>query len=215
MPFPILYSFRRCPYAMRARAAIISSGLSVELREVELRNKPESMLVASSKGSVPVLVLPDGKVIDESWDIMLWALRQNDPHGWLGENECHAKAALPWVTENDTTFKHCLDRYKYPQRFPETSQIAYRTECEQFLHKLEQRLSTTHHLLCETFSVADAALLPFVRQFVAVDNEWFSTAPYPNVRAWLNKFTSSELFILVMQKFSVWKPGNQPQVFGE
>ena len=214
MPLPILYSFRRCPYAMRARAALIASGISVELREVELRDKPAAMLAASPKGSVPVLVLPDGRVIDESWDIMLWALRQHDPRGWLGKNECHAQAALPWVIANDTTFKHNLDRYKYPERFPEQPQSAYRSAGEPFLQQLEQHLSSTSCLLGETFTLADAALLPFVRQFSAVEKDWFATTPYPALRAWLESFTTSELFALLMQKFPVWQPGNEPVIFG-
>jgi len=214
MPLPILYSFRRCPYAMRARAALIAGGINVELREVELRDKPAAMLAVSPKGSVPVLVLPDGKVIDESWEIMLWALRQRDPQGWLGKDGCHAQAALPLVIENDTTFKHNLDRYKYPERFPEQPQSAYRIACEQFLQQLEQRLWITPYLLGETFALADAALLPFVRQFAAIDSDWFATAPYPALRAWVENFTSSELFSFVMLKFPVWQSGNKPVVFG-
>lgn len=214
MPLPILYSFRRCPYAMRARAALVASGITVELREVELRDKPAAMLAVSPKGSVPVLVLADGKVIDESWGIMLWALRQHDPQAWSGKDGCHAQAALPLVIENDTTFKHSLDRYKYPERFPEQPQSAYRIAGEQFLQQLERRLCATSCLLGETFTLADAALLPFVRQFAAVDAEWFASAPYPALRAWLEKFTSSELFSLVMRKFQVWQPGNEPVVFG-
>jgi glutathione S-transferase len=214
MPLPILYSFRRCPYAMRARAALIASGISVELREVELRDKPAAMLAASPKGSVPVLVLSNGKVIDESWDIMLWALRQHDPQAWSGKDDCNTQAALPLVIENDTTFKYNLDRYKYPERFPEQPQSAYRLAGEQFLQQLEQRLSTTPHLLGETITLADAALLPFVRQFAEVDTGWFATAPYPALRAWLEKFTSSELFAKVMQKFPVWHPGDEPVIFG-
>jgi glutathione S-transferase len=214
IPLPILYSFRRCPYAMRARAALIASGVTVELREVELRDKPAAMLAASAKGSVPVLVLDDGKVIDESWDIMLWALRQHDPQSWSGKDGCHAQAALPLVIESDTTFKHNLDRYKYPERFPGQPQSAYRSAGEQFLQQLEQRLCATPYLLCETFTLADAALLPFVRQFAAVDAEWFATAPYPALRSWLEKFTSSELYSLVMRKFPAWQPGNEPVIFG-
>jgi glutathione S-transferase len=204
MPLPILYSFRRCPYAMRARAALIASGITVELREVELRDKPAAMLTASPKGSVPVLVLPAGqmagKVIDESWDIMLWALRQHDPQAWSGKDGCLAQIALPMVIENDTTFKHNLDRYKYPERFPEQPQSAYRSACEQFLQQLEQRLCATRYLLCETFTLADAA--------------WFATAPYPALRSWLQEFTSSGLYSLMMRKFPVWQPGNEPVVFG-
>jgi glutathione S-transferase len=214
MTLPILYSFRRCPYAMRARAALVVSGIGVELREVELRNKPAAMLAASPKGSVPVLVLPEGKVIDESWDIMLWALRQHDPHGWLGKDECHAQASLPWVIENDTTFKDNLDRYKYPERFPEQPQSAYRIAGERFLQRLEQRLSATPYLLGATFTLADAALLPFVRQFAAVDTGWFATTPYHALHAWLEQFTASELFALVMQKFPVWHPGDELVTFG-
>ena len=233
MSIPILYSFRRCPYAMRARAAIIASGIRVELREVMLRDKPAVMLAASPKGSVPVLVLqggdgeavghapayplpgvPTDKVIDESWDIMLWALRLNDPQGWLGQNECHVQAAWPWVSENDSTFKHNLDRYKYPERFPQQPQSMYRGACEQFIQQIEQCLSATPYLLGETFTLADAALLPFIRQFAAVEAAWFATAPYPAMRAWLEKFTMSEVFPKVMQKFPVWKPGNEPIIFG-
>jgi glutathione S-transferase len=214
MLLPILYSFRRCPYAMRARAALIVGGINVELREVELRNKPAAMLAASPKGSVPVLVLPDNTVIDESWDIMLWALRQHDPHGWLGKGEFHAQAALPWLTENDTTFKDNLDHYKYPERFPEQPQSAYRIAGERFLQMLEHRLDTTPYLLGETFTLADVALLPFVRQFAAVETNWFATAHYPALRAWLEQFTASELFALVMQKFPVWQPGKDPVIFG-
>jgi glutathione S-transferase len=188
---------------MRARAALIASGIAVELREVELRDKPAAMLAASPKGSVPVLVLRegdgeavghppayslrvlrDGKVIDESWDIMLWALRQHDPQAWSGKDGCYTQAALPLVIENDTTFKHNLDRYKYPKRFSEQPQSAYHIAGEQFLQQLEQRLSTTPYLLGETFTLADAALLPFVRQFAEVDTGWFATAPYPALRAW-------------------------------
>ena len=204
MSLPILYSFRRCPYAMRARAALIASGIQVELREVDLRNKPAAMLAASPKGSVPVLVLPDGKVLDESWDIMLWALQQHDPQSWLGKDGRHIQATLPLVSENDTTFKQNLDGYKYPERYPEQPQSAYRGAGETFLRQLEQRLNTKPYLLGDTFSLADAALLPFVRQFAAVDTVWFAAAPYPALRAWLQRFSTSELFELVMRRFPVW-----------
>lgn len=196
---------------MRARAALIASGVSVELREVVLRDKPAAMLAASPKGSVPVLILPDGKVIEESWDIMLWALRQNDPQGWLGQDECHLLAALPWLNENDTTFKHALDRYKYPERFPEQTQTDYRRAGEAFLLQLEQSLKP--YLLGSSFTLADAAVLPFVRQFAAVDAEWFAQAPYPAVRAWLNEFTASDSFSILMQKFPAWQAGDELRIF--
>lgn len=202
---PILYSFRRCPYAMRARSAITVAGVEVELREVVLRDKPAEMLAASPKGTVPVLVLPDGTVIDESWDIMVWALRRHDPQDWLGQNECHVAAALPWLDENDTRFKHNLDRYKYPERHPEQTQGEWRSAGEAFLQRIETRLNATPFLLGEHFSIADAALLPFIRQFAAVDQDWFAAAPYPALRNWLERYTSSELFLQVMQKFPAWK----------
>ncbi|MFH2135700.1 MAG: glutathione S-transferase [Pseudomonadota bacterium] len=205
MQRPILYSFRRCPYAMRARSALIISGIELDHREVELRDKPAEMLTASPKGSVPVLVLHDGSVIDESWYIMLWALRTQGTHHWLGENECHVTATLPLLQENDGTFKQALDRYKYPERFPEHPQRFYREQGETFLQRLETRLAETPYLLGDTFSIADAALLPFIRQFAAVDSAWFSTAPYPKSRAWLTRYTESEMFAKVMQKFPVWK----------
>lgn len=204
MNLPILYTFRRCPYAMRARAALIQSGIPFELREVVLRAKPAAMLTASPKGSVPVLVLPDGRVIEQSWDIMLWALHHNDAQNWLGENETKLQAALPLVLENDTTFKRALDCYKYPERYPDHEQHFYRAQGEQFLQKLETRLSVTPYLLGDTMSIADAALLPFVRQFAAVDAAWFASAAYPKLRDWLDRFTRSELFAQVMQKFPVW-----------
>jgi len=199
---------------MRARNAIIASGIRVELREVVLRDKPAAMLEASPKGSVPVLVLPDGKVIDESWDVMLWSLRAHDPHSWLGVNECHVADASKLVQENDSSFKQLLDRYKYPERFPEQTQGEYRAGGEQFLQQLEQRLAASRHLLCDAFTLADAALLPFVRQFAAVDAAWFASAPYPELRAWLARYTASELFTRVMEKFAAWKPGDAPVTFG-
>lgn len=213
MSLPVLYSFRRCPYAMRARSALVASGIAVELREVSLRDKPAAMIAVSPKGSVPVLVLPDGSVIDESWDIMLWALRNNDVPNWLGENECNVQAALPLVMENDSSFKRALDRYKYPERFPEHPQDFYRAQGEDFLQRLETRLSVGPYLLGEKMSLADAALLPFVRQFAAVDAEWFASTPYPKLRDWLERFTASELFAQVMQKFPVWKQRDIPRIF--
>jgi glutathione S-transferase len=208
MTLPILYSFRRCPYAMRARCALIVSGVPFELREVVLRDKPAAMLAASPKGSVPVLVLPDGRVIDESWDIMLWALRENDPERWLGEDEAYVPAALPLMLENDRSFKQALDCYKYPERHSGQPQSFYRAEGEQFLQSLEASLVNNPFLLGGRFSLADAALLPFVRQFAAVDADWFATAPYPYLRNWLATFTASDLFAHVMQKYPVWR-GNQ------
>ena len=209
---PVLYTFRRCPYAMRARLALYASGVAIELREVKLRKKPESLLAASPKGSVPVLVLPDGNVIDESWEIMLWALHQHDRFGWLGENGAYADEATPLVIENDTIFKHNLDRYKYPDRHPEQPQIHYRTQAEIFLLRLEVRLQATPCLLGETMSIADASIFPFIRQFADVDKNWFAQAPYASLRRWLTNFLDSECYAAVMEKYPPWQPGDPPLI---
>lgn len=212
---PVLYSFRRCPYAMRARLALYASGVAIELREVELRNKPESLLAASPKGSVPVLVLPDGQVIDESWEIMLWALHQHDPDGWLGENDAYVNTATPLIIENDTAFKRNLDRYKYPDRHPEHPHIHYRTQAEIFLQRLEDRLHATPCLLGETLSIADAAVFPFIRQFAEVDKNWFAQAPYASLRRWLKIFLDSESYDAVMTKYPPWQPGDLPLIMAD
>ncbi len=197
---------------MRARSALIAADINVELREVVLREKPATMLAASPKGSVPVLVLSNGTVIDESWDIMLWALRHNDPDHWLGEDENFVQATLPLLKENDSSFKRASDRYKYPERHPELSQVEHRANGETFLLQLELRLSTSAYLLGEHFSIADAALMPFVRQFAAVDSDWFATAPYPALRLWLAGFTQSDLFTRVMKKYPQWHLGGEAKI---
>ncbi len=171
------------------------------------------MLAASPKGSVPVLMLPDGRVIDESWDIMLWALRAHGAHPWLGEEECHVQEALPLLAENDLTFKRALDRYKYPEQFPQHPQDFYRELGEEFLQRLESHLSITPYLLTDNMTIADAALLPFVRQFAAVDADWFASAPYPKLRDWLGGYTESKLFMRVMQKFPAWVKGDTLIIF--
>lgn len=212
---PILYSFRRCPYAMRARLALQVSGIAYELREVQLRDKPPAMLAASPKGSVPVLVLPEGRVIDESWDIMQWALQTHDPDHWLGRDGEYLTAAATLVASNDGSFKKALDCYKYPDRHPEHPQIAYRAAGEKFLQVLEARLQTTTYLLGDHCSIADAALIPFVRQFAAVDQTWFDQSPYPRLRHWSEALIHSDLFCAVMQKHAVWCSDQSPVVIGE
>lgn len=206
----VLYSFRRCPYAMRARMALHVCGTPYELREIQLRNKPASLLAASPKGSVPVLVLPDGKVIDESWDIMLWALRQHDPENWLGEAGRHIQDAWSLVEENDSQFKAALDRYKYADRHPEHPQVHYRTQGEPFLQKLEAHLTGRTYLLGDGLTLADAAIFPFIRQFSGVEPDWFSRSPYPGVRRWAESLKQSALFCAIMQKIPEWKSGNAP-----
>ncbi|MDB6062161.1 MAG: glutathione S-transferase [Verrucomicrobiaceae bacterium] len=200
---PIFYTFRRCPYAMRARLAITVSGVAVEWREIVLRNKPKAMLAISPKGTVPVLQLPDGLVIDESLDIMQWALGCNDPQRWLPA-EKESMAALELIHENDGPFKAQLDRYKYADRHPEHSTEYYRENGEIFLQKLDVLLQTQKYLMGEKVTIVDMAIFPFIRQFAAVDKLWFNASKYIHVIAWLDKLLVSDLFALVMQKRERW-----------
>ena len=197
---PILYSFQRCPYAIRARLAITYAGIPVEIREVQLKQKPEQMLAISPKGTVPVLQLPDGKVIDESLDIMHWALVQNDPEHWLDTDE-DAERLIQW---NDGEFKYYLDRYKYADRYPENPASYYRNQAEIFLIELENKLAQNRYLGGNHFSLLDAAIFPFIRQFAAVDNQWFSSLNYHYLHNWLNGLLASALFASVMAKYPVW-----------
>jgi glutathione S-transferase len=205
-----LYSFRRCPYAMRARLAIAYSGQSVQLREILLKEKPTEMLESSSKGTVPVLVLQNGEVLDESLDIMGWALSLNDPEQWLSGN-IHAMLAL--IDENDFQFKAWLDRYKYANRFPEHSEAFYREQCEDFLMQLEQRLRTTDYLFSNKLSIADIAIFPFIRQFAAVDPIWFQQAPYLYIQKWLAYLINHPLFKSIMTKYPTWLMSKQEHTF--
>ncbi|HHJ15074.1 MAG TPA: DUF1415 family protein [Gammaproteobacteria bacterium] len=209
---PVLYTFRRCPYAMRARLALKYSGIALELREVDLKAVPESLSQASAKDTVPVLVLPDGKVIDESLDIMLWALRCNDPDGWLGEDEGHVLPADRLLEMNDFSFKQDLDHYKYAERYPEHTQQEYRARGEEFLQELDDLLGEHDFLLGDSVSLADIGIFPFIRQFALVDRDWFDSAPYRNLQRWLDGFLQSGLFTAVMLKHPVWKPGDAPVI---
>jgi glutathione S-transferase len=199
-PLPILYSFRRCPYAIRARLAIAYAGIPVEIREVQLKHKPEQMLAISPKGTVPVLQLPDGKVIEESLDIMRWTLPQNDPDNWLDTGE-GSERLIQW---NDGDFKYYLDRYKYADRYPEFPESYYRSQAELFLAELESKLSLNTYLGGNHLSLLDAAIFPFIRQFAAVDNQWFQSSEYRHLNNWLSGLLVSDLFALVMVKYSVW-----------
>lgn len=198
MTLAILYTYRRCPYAMRARMALCAAGIQVEMREISLREKPRHLLEVSPKGTVPVLVLPDGQVIDQSLDIMHWALRQRDSEGWL---TAPAIEVATLIQENDTAFKRALDRYKYPERYPEASQHIYRQLGEAFLQTLEARLSEHPYLLGQHATLADVAIFPFIRQFSGVDNYWWMSAPYPKLRVWLEAWLNSALFANIMQKY--------------
>ncbi|SFB30173.1 glutathione S-transferase [Pseudomonas sp. NFPP24] len=192
----LLYSFRRCPYAMRARLALRYSGVPVQIIEVSLKAKPAEMLALSPKGTVPVLSV-DGRVIEESLEIMQWALAQHDPDDWLLQGD---PAVLALIAENDQGFKYHLDRYKYADRYPEHPMEHYRGEGEVFLQKLEGLLGERAYLLAEHPSLADMALAPFVRQFAHVDREWFAGTPYQRLQAWLQRVLTSPLFIAVMTK---------------
>ena len=210
---PILYSFRRCPYAMRARMALYTSNIDVELREVHLANKPFEMLAASSKGTVPVLVTTN-EVIDESIDIMRWALSINDPQGWLSAYSTEIISDMDsLIVENDTNFKQHLDHYKYAERFPEFSEQYYREQGETFLGLLEQRLNSSTYLFSEQVSFADIAIFPFVRQFASVDKVWFEQSPYTRLQHWLQSLIASDNFISVMAKFPNWESASSPIIF--
>ena len=208
---PILYSFRRCPYAMRARLAIAKSDITVELREIVLRNKPQQLLDISPKETVPVLELTDGRVIDESLDIMMWALSVNDTGKWLKNGSAEdIRHLIQW---NDGEFKYYLDRYKYADRYPEHTEQYYREKAAFFLIDLEKRLSKQAFLCGEDCSLADMAILPFIRQFANVNAEWFLSSVYKNLNQWLNKHIESTLFISIMDKYPAWKPGNEKLIF--
>lgn len=207
----VLYSFRRCPYAMRARLALAASGRPYEHREVVLRNKPPEMLTASPKGTVPVLVLPGGEVIDESLDIMLWALQQNDPAHWLATENATLDDMLALIRVNDSAFKRNLDRYKYPNRYPQESgadigafAVLQRDLGARWLDEMESRLQGGW-LFGNTASLADMATLPFVRQFAHTDAAWFSEQPWPQLQAWLAQFEASALYLGVMGKHEAWQ----------
>ncbi|MGE7958682.1 glutathione S-transferase [Pseudomonas sp. NPDC089530] len=195
-----LYSFRRCPYAMRARLALRYSGVPLQIVEVSLKAKPAEMLALSPKGTVPVLSV-DGRVIDESLDIMRWALAQYDPQNWLMKDDEQAQQQIEaLIAENDQGFKLQLNRYKYAERYPEQPMEHYRAQGEVFLRQLDELLSERDYLLAEHPSLADMALAPFVRQFAHVDREWFAQTPYRHLQRWLQRFLDSELFAQVMAK---------------
>ena len=193
----ILYSYRRCPYAMRARMALTQAKIPFEIREISLREKPSSMLKVSPKGTVPVLVQANGTVLEESIDIVFWALTENDPASWLSVDRALVDAL---IAENDGEFKFNLDRYKYPDRFPDLPQADYRAQGEIFLQRLENMLNQNTYLMRDTLSVADIVVMPFVRQFANVDRKWFDSAPYPKLRDWLDGLLTSALFLSIMEK---------------
>ena len=186
---PLLYTFRRCPYAMRARMAIRIAGIRVQQVEVALKNKPQELLNYSPKGTVPVLVTETGEVVDQSRDIMLWALQISDPCNWLFNDNALAQQQMKQLVDKcDTEFKPLLDRYKYFDRYPERSQEDYRHDAEIFDNHMR---------------FADVAIFPFIRQFAAVDANWFSQSPYKKLQAWLDVCINTQLFKDIMAKQEV------------
>jgi len=198
----ILYTFRRCPYAIRARLAIFASGVNVAMYEVDLRNKPDALLACSPKGTVPVLYLTNGTVIDESVDIMQWALAINDPFHWRVEDVSHTTTSH-LIQQNDGIFKFYLDRYKYAERFPAQSRDDYRQQAAQFLVTLTEHLHQHRYLISDQPTVADIAIFPFVRQFAQVDRIWFDNATEVVLRDWLARLLQSPLFLAVMKREAV------------
>lgn len=206
----VLYSFRRCPYAMRARLALRVSGVVYEHREVSLKAKPVQMLAASPKGTVPVLCLPTGEVLAQSVDIMVWALQQNDAQAWLPTSvdawaQTHAGIAL-----NDGDFKTHLDRYKYPQRWGLIDGKAHREKAAEVLMHWQARLQSRGFLSGTQWGLLDACVAPFVRQFARVDRAWFDAQPWPELVNWLTDFENSEAFADVMHKYPLWTPSSSP-----
>ena len=195
---PVLYSFRRCPYAMRARMALHVAGIETEHREVVLRDKPPEMLQASPKGTVPVLVLPDGKVLEESIEIMRWALAQNDPENWLTGDDPDLLSML------DGPFKHHLDRYKYDSRYEGEDSLDHRAAGLAILRKLDERLAGSAYLCGNTRTIADIASFPFVRQFANHDRDWFDALDLPSLHRWLAGLLESDLFAAIMVKHDQW-----------
>lgn len=206
---PILYSFRRCPYAMRARLALFACGIKCELREVILRDKPQQMIDISPKATVPVLELVDGTVIDESRDIIIWAVGQRDPNGW----QSHLEEMKELVEINDHQFKTHLDKYKYSIRNPELSKEVHRENGDFFLKLINDKLKVRDFLSADKPTVTDIAIFPFIRQFAFVDKDYFDSRPYPHLQKWLQYHLQSELFKNVMNKHDQWHEGQEVVYF--
>lgn len=211
MPLPILYSFRRCPYAIRSRMAIAVSQQQVELREVDLKRKPPELLACSPKATVPVLQIDKQNILEESLDIMHWALHINDPLDWLAFNKNALTEKL--VDENDNEFKQYLDRYKYADRFPDNSLEYHQQQACTFPNRLEILLQENRYLLSNQPTLADVAIFPFIRQFAFVDKKWFDQMPWKLLQHWLDRFLNDPLFDLVMKKNQPWQATSQLKIF--
>lgn len=210
--YPILYSFRRCPYAMRARMAIYQADIKCEYREVLLKDKPESMMSLSSKGTVPVLLTSEDSIIDQSLEVMLWALHQSDSENWLGEDRALGQVL---VERNDDEFKYYLDRYKYYVGYPEHPQAYYRDKAGGYLDLLEEclRKNKGASLTGDRMTFSDASIFPFIRQFANVDIDWFKSSPYALLNYWYNNIEQGDLFKGCMDKYKQWTPDQQAVYF--
>jgi UPF0176 protein len=208
---PTLYSFRRCPYAMRARLALSVSGQTCVVREVALKNRPEELYAASAKGTVPVLVLANGEVIDESLAVMQWALHKRDPESWLPSTK-QEQEMRGLIAQNDGDFKFHLDRYKYATRYEGVVAEEHRASASIFLNQLNQRLEHSPYLFGDQPCLADMAILPFVRQFSIADPAWFQQQPWTRLIAWLEKFLASPRFASIMTKYAVWEQAHDPLI---
>ena len=208
--YPILYSFRRCPYAMRARFAIRASGITVEIREIKLQNKPVEFLKLSPKGTVPVLVTNSEEILDESLDIMNWALRIKDSRNWLDEGKLNQNEVENILKILELEFKQNLDKYKYPTRYKNVDKNFYRDKNLIFLNKLKNLLKANKALNCSHLSLIDYAIFPFIRQFRNVDEKWFDALNFNFVKDWLYQIIDSEDFLSIMKKYKLWEPNQKP-----
>ncbi|QQX78894.1 glutathione S-transferase [Shewanella sp. KX20019] len=215
MTLPVLYSLRNCPYAMRARLAIYASGQQVHLRDLVLSDKPAEMLLASPKGTVPVLITAENSVIDESLAVMLWAFTQSDPQDYLDASQPNALAEmLELISLFDNEFKGHLEKYRCSKRYHEPSLVADRGQCERYLGELESRLCKHQYLMSDNPSLADLALVPFIRQFGRVERQWYLQSAYPRLRQWLNAYLQSRMFSKVMTQYPMWLTSKEDIVFG-
>lgn len=211
--YPVLYSFRRCPYAMRARLAIQISGMRCELREVVLRNKPEQFIAVSPKATVPVVIDNDGRVMEESLDIMHWALSRHDPEHWLPTLERERVATDALIDQCDGEFKYHLDRYKYTDRYPGETRDTHKSLASQFVNNLNRCLQQHLYLVGDRFTLADAAIAPFIRQFANTDKDWFDAQPWSAVQQWLSTIVGSSRFLAIMHKYPAWTPDKGQTLF--
>ena len=215
MSLPILYSLRQCPYAMRARIGILLANQPIILRDIVIKNIPSQMLTASPKGTVPVLVLSNTAVIDESLDIMLWALQRNDPNNLLYSSDNDALVnMLAIIKRCDNEFVEALKKYKAAARYHDSNILSYRHQCERFINDLEDKLTKNNFIMGDCASLVDYAILPFIRQFSNVDKQWYKQAPYPKLHQWLYNHYQNPIFAKAMTKYPQWLDSNEVVIFG-